>query len=135
MIIWGTRNKVTSFAHGSFFCPKCHQQRNYSRMRVASCFHIYFISLGSGRTVDEYVVCDTCRSQYTTSVLSKNAAWYASLSQSWTCPSCKNANPGGNDECLKCHRWVCSHCKYDNPSSAQECLRCLTERGGARYHH
>jgi hypothetical protein len=130
MFIWGTKSRKTPVGGGAFFCPSCRRQTDYSLIRVSKCSHVYFIPLGSGQTLGEYVVCDACGGQYDAQVLSKDAASYASTGQSWECPNCRNSNPAGDDECLRCHRWVCSNCQYDNASTSRECTRCRTRRGG-----
>ena len=128
MFIWGTKSKARTIDKGRFFCPTCRQQTGYALIRVAKYFHMYFITIGSGEMLGQYVACDTCGGQYDTEVLSRDATWYASVGQTWLCPRCSNMNPGSHDECLKCHRWICPHCKNDNPSSVGECMRCRAMR-------
>jgi hypothetical protein len=128
MFIWGTKSKTRVIDTGKFFCPTCRQPTGYSLIRVAKYFHMYFTTIGSGETLGQYVTCDSCGGQFDTVALARDAEWYASAGKTWPCPRCSNMNPGGNDECLKCHRWICAQCKNDNPSSVDECMRCRTIR-------
>lgn len=69
MIIFGTRGVTTTPEHGSFHCPTCRSQRNYSLKRVRRFFTLYFIPVIPLGMLGEYIECGSCRDTYNTSVL------------------------------------------------------------------
>lgn len=49
--------------------------------------------------------------------------------EDWTCPTCKEKNPGDEDNCINCRcrrkkEWLCPLCGEFNPSESKICNKC-----------
>ncbi len=69
MIIWGSRVRYKNLDQGSFFCPKCHDQRQYVRKQAARYFTLYFIPIFPIQQLGELVECQTCHVAFEPGVL------------------------------------------------------------------
>jgi hypothetical protein len=60
MIVWGTKHVRSKQGRVADFCPMCREVRAFGVIRTNSVGHIYFIPLGSGRTIAVTAECETC---------------------------------------------------------------------------
>ncbi|OCG27827.1 hypothetical protein A9G11_12060 [Gilliamella sp. wkB108] len=77
-IIFGTRGREVHEKSGQFNCPKCCSQQNtvtdekqqqYTQIKVAKYFTLFFIPIFSYETLGRYIKCDHCHSEYNEKVL------------------------------------------------------------------
>ena len=132
MIIWGSTTKEKVVDMGTFYCPTCRQESEYSLVCVAQYFTLYFLPVCRTSTLGEFVECRSCGQSYEMDVLSYNAENYEPR-PSWQC-ACKNINPGDYDQCMNCHSWLCANCGRCNSSELTACLRCRGHRGPVAFH-
>jgi len=69
MIIWGSRGLDRKGQTGSFYCPHCDDDREYRRHKLQRFFTLYFIPIIPLEVVQQWVVCLTCKQQYTLKAL------------------------------------------------------------------
>lgn len=69
MIIYGTKPKSTLISGGDFFCPHCHEDREYDLYRVKTWFTLYFIPVFPVGSGDEHIQCAHCSGTFTTEVI------------------------------------------------------------------
>jgi hypothetical protein len=69
MIIFGWRTWARSIAHGTFFCPHCGADRDYSHKRARRWFTLFFIPVIPLNVIGEYIQCDTCTKAFKPTVL------------------------------------------------------------------
>ena len=68
-VIFGTKGVTTTDESGSFFCPRCHDERAYDAKKVRRFFTLFFIPVIPLDLIGEYVECGQCKGTYETSVL------------------------------------------------------------------
>lgn len=73
MIIWGTRGRETEIGTGTFYCPKCDNQRPFTRKKVGSYFTLFFVPLFEIKKLGEYLQCAECNTTFKPEVLSIKA--------------------------------------------------------------
>lgn len=73
MIIFGTRNKLTTVGSGSFYCPHCQAQRNYEKKQGKRYFALYFVPLIPMGDLGMFVECMTCHMTFDEAVLNAKA--------------------------------------------------------------
>jgi hypothetical protein len=73
MLIWGIRQRQKVLDKGTFFCPKCNQNRAYKRKRAGKYFSLYFIPLLKVKNLGEYVECQVCHSAYDPGILDRGS--------------------------------------------------------------
>ena len=69
MIILGTTVLNFKKDEGEFFCPVCHEQREYKQKIARQFFTVYFIPLIPLNVVGEFVQCTQCRQKYDNQIL------------------------------------------------------------------
>ena len=69
MIIWGSRGLERKGETGSFYCSRCDDDREYRRHKLQRFFTLYFIPLIPLEVVQEWIVCQTCKSQFSLQAL------------------------------------------------------------------
>ena len=69
MIIWGSTGREIRLGHGEFYCPQCDEEQDYTHIRVARYFTLYFIPLFQIENLGEYIKCDECEQAYEEEVL------------------------------------------------------------------
>jgi hypothetical protein len=60
VIIWGTKILRLRQGRVADFCPMCREPSCFTVIRINSVGHLYFIPLGTGRTVAMSAVCESC---------------------------------------------------------------------------
>lgn len=71
MIIFGVRGRLVTLGSGSFYCPRCHGDRQYARKGVRRWFTLFFVPIFPiSATTGARVCCDTCKGAFTDDVLS-----------------------------------------------------------------
>jgi zinc ribbon protein len=71
LILFGWRSFFRTIAQGTFHCPRCNAGRQYRHRAGRRWFTLFFIPVIPLNSVGEDVQCTTCRSRYTTSLLSQ----------------------------------------------------------------
>ena len=69
MIIFGTRGVTLTGKPAPFYCPQCDGDRQYKRKTIRRFFTLYFIPLIPLDKLEEYIQCQTCRSNFRTKVI------------------------------------------------------------------
>lgn len=69
MIIFGTRGVTYTKESGTFYCPHCGPDKQYTHKRVRRFFTLYFIPVIPLDLHGEYVECKSCRGTYRLEVL------------------------------------------------------------------
>jgi len=70
IIMFGWRSRASAIGHGTFLCPHCGADRQYSHMRMRRWFTLFFIPVIPLNTLGEFVQCDTCKQNFKMLVLS-----------------------------------------------------------------
>jgi len=73
MIIWGTRGRETEIGTGTFYCPKCDDQKPFTRKKVGNYFTLFFIPLFEIKKLGEYLQCADCNTTFKPEVLNIKA--------------------------------------------------------------
>jgi len=73
MIIWGTRGRETEIGTGTFYCPKCNDQKPFTRKKVGKYFTLFFIPLFEINKLGEYLLCTECNTTFKPEVLNIKA--------------------------------------------------------------
>jgi len=73
MIIFGTKSTRKKLDHGTFGCPQCRQERDFTKLRAKQWFHLYFIPLIPLKEYPPYVECQSCNATFVEGVLAANA--------------------------------------------------------------
>ena len=69
MIIWGSKGRQKELAEGTFYCPKCNDNRPYKKKRATRYFTLYFIPLFETKNLGEFVECQVCKTNFDPKVL------------------------------------------------------------------
>ncbi|MCX8574390.1 MULTISPECIES: zinc-ribbon domain-containing protein [unclassified Gilliamella] len=78
LIIFGSRGREVNEKTGQFNCPSCCTQQNiktdekqqqYTQVKVARYFTLFFIPIFSFQTLGRYIRCNHCHSEYNENVL------------------------------------------------------------------
>jgi hypothetical protein len=70
ILIWGFRVRSSTVGTGQFFCPPCGGDRAYNQKTARRWFTLFFIPLIPLKVLGEYYECATCKSTYSSAVLS-----------------------------------------------------------------
>ncbi len=73
MFIWGLRRRQKTVGRGTFFCPRCNQNRRYKLKRDGYYFSIFFVPLLRLKKLGEYVECQVCKNTYEPQVLASSS--------------------------------------------------------------
>ena len=72
MIFWGSVERHHYEDSGTFHCPSCEAESDFSLMRTWSYFHVYFIPLAKQRLISEQIQCHACSTIYPLTVLANS---------------------------------------------------------------
>lgn len=75
-IVWGRKIKRRSLGYVADYCPVCRAQHVFDLQDVRSVAHVYYLSLGAGKSVGQERRCDDCGTSFRA-----NVASYASVSK------------------------------------------------------
>jgi len=69
IIMFGWRSRASVIGHGTFLCPQCGVDRQYSHKRMRRWFTLFFIPVIPLNALGEFVQCDTCTQNFKMLVL------------------------------------------------------------------
>jgi len=102
MIIWGSKARKAVDKSGTFFCPACKDDRDFTAYKWQKYFTLYFIPLFATEHLGSYVECRGCRGEFNTSILGYTRDQILSALAPWSCASCNNVNSSDRDSCVSC---------------------------------
>ncbi len=101
-VIFGTSTRAKKVATGFFYCPSCRARLRCTARSVESCFTLFFIPMGSLKTLGSVYECEHCHTQFDI--------------------DCGIPFDFGSHEQPKV--WRCEHCGQDTPNHSFTCVHC-----------
>lgn len=69
LLIWGWRARSKKLGEGTFHCPTCGADRQYTHQQARRWFTLFWLPLIPLKVLGEYIECATCKSTFTTEIL------------------------------------------------------------------
>ncbi len=102
-VLFGIKEMERQVGAGSFYCPDCRCDNNYTRYAIARYFSIYLIPVIPLGKSGEFVRCNRCSSNYAADIVDLDRREVQDAFATWKCERCGNWNPAEYGNCVSCN--------------------------------